>query len=68
MKIRLNKDLRGFKSGTIIDFDNALLDKYWINRVKDSAYDYCVSIITETSEKEEKVKTMNKKTRSKNGD
>lgn len=68
MKIRLNVPLRGYPKDKIINFDYIFFDKYWLKRLKDSEYDNCVSIVEEPSISEEKVKTMNKKTRSKNGD
>ena len=68
MKIQLNKSLRGYLKGKIICFDDVHLDKYWVKRIKDSEYDNCVSIISESDKKSPSPVKPTKKLRSKNGD
>ena len=50
LKIRLNTPLRGLQKGKEIIFgDKGMkLDKYWMNRIKDSKIDDCITIIDTT--------------------
>lgn len=45
-KLKLNRDLRGFKAGQVIDVQvdasGVPTDKFWRNRVKDAEIDNCV--------------------------
>lgn len=51
MKLKLNADLRGFKSGqtiTVKDTGGIPLDPFWRARLKDSERDNCVSVVKST--------------------
>ena len=48
-QLKLNADLKGHKSGQIIAIEcinGVPVDKYWRDRIKDSATDNCVEILT----------------------
>lgn len=48
MKIKLNKDLYGFKAGktiTINDIDGRPTDIFWRARLVDSVLDNCITVI-----------------------
>ena len=51
-RLKLNAPLRKHPAGTIINIkankDGVPLDKYWRDRLKDSAIDGCVEIVKET--------------------
>jgi len=50
VKIKVNKDLFGFKKGetfTIEDDKGIPLDSYWRKRLKDSEFDNCITVIEE---------------------
>lgn len=68
MKIQLNKPLRGYHIGKVIDFGKTKLDKYWLNRIKDSEVDHCISVINDSLKKEKTFTKSNRKLRLKNGD
>lgn len=54
MKIKLNTDLNGYKSGqeiTIKSENGIPLDSYWRARVKDSKLDGCLNVIEKTCQK-----------------
>lgn len=70
MKIKLNMPLRGYPKGKVLDFSlpGHTCDRFWVNRIKDSAIDNCVSVITETKEHAKVDVKTTKKLRSKNVD
>lgn len=55
VKLKLNVPLQGYREGQILDFpadaNGVILDRYWRNRVRDSAIDNCVELVTPESGK-----------------
>ena len=55
LKINTNFSARNLKKGSVIeidvDKDNIPLDIYWRRRLKDSAIDQCVELVTNNSKK-----------------
>ena len=63
MKIKLNLDLKGFKKGTILNLKEKggiVLEQYWRNRIRDSRFDNCITIINEIEKKEKKKEKKSK--------
>ncbi len=63
MKLKLNTDLRGHKSGqtiTVPDTDGVPKDVFWRARLKDSTRDNCVSVVRETRKSTTTTKTSDK--------
>lgn len=58
IKLRLNTDLLGHKSGAIIKIESDSkgdpLDSFWARRLKDSVLDGCVEVVTETKKPNKK--------------
>ena len=58
IKLKLNRDLLGFKSGTIIslstDRDGNIEKSFWSRRLKDSEIDNCVEIVQEKKKSNKK--------------
>lgn len=52
LRLKLNAPLGGFPAGREIEIDTdntgVPLEKYWRDRIKDSAIDHCVSIVKKT--------------------
>lgn len=50
IKIKLNRDLRGLRTGTEIkikvDKEGTPLERYWRDRMKEAPIDNCIEIIT----------------------
>ena len=49
IRLRLNRALNGLPEGSVValdaDANGVPLDRYWRNRLKDSAIDGCVSVV-----------------------
>ncbi len=58
MKLKLNKDMAGYKAGRTInistDINNVPVDIFWRKRLKDSKIDNCVEVIKTSKPKQEK--------------
>ena len=48
IKLKINKDLRGFKAGAIVTVP---LDRYWRSRLEDAKIDNCVEIVKNSQKK-----------------
>lgn len=51
LKIRINKDFITYKEGqeiSVDSIDGIPLDKFWRDRLKDSKFDNCVSVVKKT--------------------
>lgn len=59
MKIRINKQLKNYAVGQIVDINPN--DIYWINRLKDAEIDNCIELVKSVSNKEVKFKSEVKK-------
>lgn len=60
MKLKLNIDILGYRKGQVIDVESVKgkpRDRFWRDRLKDSAIDNCVEVVVESK----KVKTTKKK-------
>ena len=54
-KIRINKELRGYQTGTIVEIDfidkDIPKDKFWYDRLKDAKIDNCIEIVKDKEKK-----------------
>ena len=60
MKVKLNKELGGFKVGQILEGE-VLNSLYWRGRIKDSEIDSCLEVINEYKKVDEVEDRKNKK-------
>jgi hypothetical protein len=51
IKIKLNRDLKGVPCGTVLTLEldpwGNIKDRFWRRRLRDSAHDECVEVVTE---------------------
>lgn len=63
-QLKLNVNLRGHKAGTTVpiktDKQGTPLDPYWRNRLKDSATDNCVEMVSSPKKKPLEIKREDK--------
>jgi hypothetical protein len=54
-QIKINKDFLNYKKGQLInvevDSSGIVLEKYWRSRLKDSHYDNCCELVSESKKK-----------------
>lgn len=65
IKIKLNRDLNGFKAGTILelscDKDGIPFNSFWRRRLFDSEIDNCIQVVNEKDNKSANdIKTITK--------
>lgn len=59
-KIKLNKDLNGYKAGDVITLENfGYAEKvYWLRRLEDAKIDKCCEVVKEKNQSNKKCDTI----------
>lgn len=60
MKIKLNKDLNGYKAGDVITLEDKAFEEkvYWLRRLEDAKIDKCCEVAEEKNQSNKKCDTI----------